>query len=448
MKHFLIVHIWLCVLVSFFITGCASKTVTPSTQATLQTRALQPSAGKAIVYYYNDKRFLGSTSVSLDKLSSHIAKNAYVVWEVEPGKHYLEFYYKGILAHKFGADIACEADRIYYFYLRSVQRLDLPSDDPNRETYEITQADDKTGQANIEQFALSGWFKDGSLVATAEPASTIETPVAEAKPEASKPESKPEESRPIAPQEESFSLQGRYYALVIGIAHYQDWDQLPTPVNDAQAVAKLLQENYGFQVQTLLDQQATREGILDTLNALQKTLQTDDKLLIYYAGHCTVEADTQTAYWLPVEAKRDSDTQWISAETIATDLKRLPANQILVIADSCYSGMLARSTQPDWSSEAKRNGYLKEIATQHARVLMTSGSNNPVTDKAEAERSLFAQAFLDALTNVKPTVFAAEEVFTSSIRETVAGTSKYVPEFGIIRNSGHQGGDFIFKKQK
>ena len=447
MKRLFTVQMLSFLFIVWLLVGCAAKPVAPPSQATLQTRTLQPSPGKALVYYYNHRLFLGSTRVSLDNLSSENKKDTYVVWEVDPGKHHLEFYYKGLLPHKFGLDITCEADRSYYFYLHKAVRTDLPEGPPDWETYKITQADDKTGRANIEKFALSGWFKDGVLAASAESEKETQAPVAEAERQTSQPENKPAESQPTAEKEERLTIPGRYYALVIGIDQYQYWDKLPTAVNDAHSVAKLLQASYGFQVQTLLDQQATREGILDAFNTLRNTLQPEDKLLIYYAGHCTLEADTQTVYWLPVEAKRDRDTQWISADTLTTDLKRLPANQVLIVADSCYAGMLARTSQPDLSSEAKRYSYLKEIAVQRARVLMTSGSHNPTTDKAGAAHSIFAQAFMEALTKIEPTVFTAEEVFVGSIREAVAGSSKQVPEFGIIRNSGHQGGDFIFQKQ-
>jgi hypothetical protein len=437
MKRLLTVDIGLFILMTLVIAGCAAKSVAPPTQATLQTRTLKPSSGKALVYYYNHKRFLGSTSVSLDKMSSHIGKDAYVVWEVDPGAYHLEFYYKGILPEKVGLDITCEADHIYYFHMLGHERA----------THNIAQADDQTGRANIEKFALSGWFKDGSLVAITEPAPKVETPVAEAERKTSQPESTPETHKPTSESEQRVTVQTHYYAFVIGIEGYQHWDKLPTAVNDARAVTKVLQESYGFQGQTLLDQQATREGILEALNALSNTLKMDDKLLIYYAGHCFLKPDTQMAYWLPVDARRDSDTQWISAETITAILNQIPANQILIVADSCYSGILARTPQRNVSSETQRQRYLDEIADTRSRILITSGGNNPTGDRKDEKLSLFARIFIDALTNIDQQRFTAEELFARYIQESVAGASEQIPEFGIIRNSGHQGGDFIFQKQ-
>ncbi|MCP4138694.1 MAG: hypothetical protein GY755_00105 [Chloroflexi bacterium] len=44
--------------------------------------------------------------------------------------------------------------------------------------------------------------------------------------------------------------------------------------------------------------------------------------------------------------------------------------------------------------------------------------------------------------------FTAEELFYSYIKERVAGNSDQIPEYNIIRNSGHNGGDFIFVKKR
>jgi hypothetical protein len=79
--------------------------------------------------------------------------------------------------------------------------------------------------------------------------------------------------------------------------------------------------------------------------------------------------------------------------------------------------------------------------------LITSGGNNPTGDRKDEKLSLFARIFIDALTNIDQQRFTAEELFARYIQESVAGASEQIPEFGIIRNSGHQGGDFIFQKQ-
>jgi len=46
---------------------------------------------------------------------------------------------------------------------------------------------------------------------------------------------------------------GRYYALIIGNQNYSELENLLTPRSDAERVAKLLKEKYGFTVQMIED---------------------------------------------------------------------------------------------------------------------------------------------------------------------------------------------------
>src|SRR5262249_6446395 len=145
---------------------------------------------------------------------------------------------------------------------------------------------------------------------------------------------------PALPAEKLALNFGRYHALVIGNNAYADLSPLKTAVNDATAVAELLQTMYGFTVTLLTN--TTRDEIITALDQLRATLTEQDNLLIYYAGHGMLDTSEERGYWLPVNAKQDSRIQWISNTTITDALKAMAAKHILVVADSCYSGTLVR----------------------------------------------------------------------------------------------------------
>jgi hypothetical protein len=44
-------------------------------------------------------------------------------------------------------------------------------------------------------------------------------------------------------------------------------------------------------------------------------------------------------------------------------------------------------------------------------------------------------------------LFTAEELFHTSIKFSVAGQTAQTPVYSIIRNSGHEGGEFVFIKR-
>ncbi len=135
---------------------------------------------------------------------------------------------------------------------------------------------------------------------------------------------------------------GRYHALIIGNNDYEHLRKLNTAVADADAVATLLKEKYGFKVAKLTN--ATRREIVTALNVLRRNLTENDNLLIYYAGHGVLDAETETGFWLPTDAERDNDVNWIANDYVSRTLRAMTANHVMVVADSCYSGTLIRAT--------------------------------------------------------------------------------------------------------
>ena len=257
---------------------------------------------------------------------------------------------------------------------------------------------------------------------------------------------KPKEKRDLSVEAKKASdtaFTGKYYALIIGNNDYKYIPKLETARKDAVEVEKLLKERYGFETKLLLD--AKRKDILSTINEFRKNLSIDDSFLIYYAGHGELDKIADKTYWLPVDAQRDDPTDWIMADDLTTNIKRIGARHVLIVADSCYSGTLSRSFNADLLSKGGREEFLKKMRAKPSRTLMASGGNEPVSDSGGSGHSAFADTFLKALREVDKTTFTAEELFHSFIKERVAGKSEQTPEYNTIKNSGHDGGDFVFQ---
>jgi len=239
----------------------------------------------------------------------------------------------------------------------------------------------------------------------------------------------------------------KYHALIIGNNNYEYLPQLQTAINDAKEIDRLLREQYGFTTTVLLD--AGRSQIMNGFNEVREQLGPDDSLLIYYAGHGEFDKSVGKAYWLPTNAKPDNDTNWIIVDNITSNIKRMSSRHILVVADSCYSGTLTRSAITKLNTADEKTRYLEKMRKRASRTLMASGGNEPVADSdgEEGSHSVFAQAFIDALRDPGFQTFTAEQLFYSSIKESVAGNAEQVPEYNIIKNSGHKGGDFVFVRK-
>ncbi|MBP8981172.1 MAG: caspase family protein [Syntrophobacterales bacterium] len=242
---------------------------------------------------------------------------------------------------------------------------------------------------------------------------------------------------------------GRSYALLIGINAYRgDVGRLQTAVADARAVAQVLKDDYGFQTTLLLDAQATRGNILKNLDRFKKSLNPEDRFLLYYAGHGWHDRETETSYWLPAEAEKTNTVDWIMSKQVTDELRRMRARQVMVVADSCYAGTIDRAFNPEIAAEGTREVYLRKMQEKPSRVLIASGGAEPVTDSGGGGHSIFAAVLLRALKAPGQPSFTAQELFAGQIREAVAGRSEQTPEYKTIRASGHDGGDFVFIRRR
>jgi uncharacterized caspase-like protein len=248
-----------------------------------------------------------------------------------------------------------------------------------------------------------------------------------------------------SPQQTEVEL-GPYYALVIGNNNYQYLPKLQTAVSDAKAVAKLLEQTYGFKVKLIID--ATRNDIYGAMNEYRRTLNDTSNLLIYYAGHGSEDEDNHEAYWLPVDAQPDNNVNWISADDITADLRAMRARHVLIISDSCYSGAISQSTRgADLGiTPRERTAYLLRVLGSKSRTLMASGGKEPVADNGDDEHSVFAGALLRGLSQMQQNEFTADDLFEQFL-PAVAGRSAQTPHYSFITNSGHEYGDFVFAKQ-
>jgi hypothetical protein len=181
-------------------------------------------------------------------------------------------------------------------------------------------------------------------------------------------------------------------------------------------------------------------------------LQADDNVLIYYAGHGTrlQSGQTESGYWLPVNADPPpKDTYWVPNEQITGHLGRLKAKRVLVVADSCYAGLL--STDPSYMFFDSKVGYSEDYLTyklaKRSRMLLSSGGDEPVLDTGGGVNSVFARAFLDELENNQQ-ILSTPELFSRLQKrvQAAAAQNKFVqtPQFKSIKGAGHELGDFFF----
>ena len=233
---------------------------------------------------------------------------------------------------------------------------------------------------------------------------------------------------------------GDFHALVIGIDNYKFIGKLGTAVADARAMTKVLQDLYGYTVTQLIN--PTRSEIIDSLDEFRASLKFKDNLLIYYAGHGWLDEAGDEGYWLPVDAKPDRRSNWVSNAILTNTLRAMEAKHVMVLADSCYSGRLVRGVNVQLGSP----DYYQKMARKKARVVITSGGLEPVADSDGTGHSPFTSAILKSLSD-NSGVIDGNSLF-NAIRRPVMVAADQTPQYSDVRKAGHDGGDFLFVRRK
>jgi len=237
------------------------------------------------------------------------------------------------------------------------------------------------------------------------------------------------------------SISGKYYALLIAVEDYADpvITDLDKPIKDAQKLFDVLVNEYLFEkANVTFLKNPTREQIISSLDQLEKEVTKSDNLLIFYAGHGYWNETSQKGFWLPSDASKKNTSNWIANSSVSDYIRSIPAKHTLLIADACFSGSIFK-TRAAFGSQDLSTMKLYELTSRKA---MTSGTLTEVPDK-----SVFIDFLVKRLNENQEHYLPSEQLFFS-FKPAVVNNTESIPQFGVIGNSGDEGGDFIFIKRK
>lgn len=236
---------------------------------------------------------------------------------------------------------------------------------------------------------------------------------------------------------------GAYRALIIGINAYKDKKipNLKTAVNDAETMAGLLREKYGFKVQLLLDEQATKKSIYQALRKLAVSAKPNDSVLIYYAGHGDLDRTYNDGWWIPSDATGGDPITYLDNFQVQKAIRSMKARHVLLISDSCYSGTLFGQIRA--MPQIIDDKYYLNLYNEKSRWGLTSGNKTPVSDQGSGGHSVFAYQLIKELRENEKPYISTQEICTR-IAPIIGNNSEQIPVCRPIRNAGDLGGEFIF----
>jgi uncharacterized caspase-like protein len=231
----------------------------------------------------------------------------------------------------------------------------------------------------------------------------------------------------------------RRVALLIGNNQYQaPIPPLLTPIRDIEQVAATLRQRLGFEVRLLRN--ASKADIVRAVAALAREMTPADAVFVYYAGHGYLLDDTEMGYWIPSDGSVKTAAQWLSNQDIATLLRAIPARQVLLVSDSCFSGTLV-------AGQAFKGGQVSpaQVLRKRSVLVLSSGGEEPVSDEGKGGHSVFAWHFLQSLQRLDATQpgFSLYQVVRRGVRKDYPQD----PQYGAVLVAGHEpGGEYLFER--
>lgn len=230
---------------------------------------------------------------------------------------------------------------------------------------------------------------------------------------------------------------GVNHLLVIAIDAYKHCPPLHNCVKDAMDFIQVLWEKYTFEkshTYTLINEQATRSNILNTIRDLKDKVKPKDNLLIYFSGHG--QNIGNVGYWIPVEVHSSDDSGFVSTHDLKARLDNVHSFHTLLVVDACFSGSLFLSfkSAPLAAGEDRRSRW--GLAASHSREQAldgTPGENSPFADRL-LKNLRINQGKLgmqDLAIRIKNEVFTVSE-------------GRQTPIFQPLNISGDDSGQFVF----
>ena len=194
------------------------------------------------------------------------------------------------------------------------------------------------------------------------------------------------------------------YAIVIGIEEYrQKLPKADFADHDAMIMAKYLTKVMGYpeeNVITLLNDHASNVDLVKYFEKwLPNNVEADSSVFVYFSGHGAPNPKTGDAYLMPYDGDPTFiDQTGYSLKRMYDALGKLPAKEVVVALDSCFSGAGGRSVLAKGAKPLVMTINTPNI--QKNITVMTASSGDQISSAYEEKgHGLFTYFMLKGIKN-------------------------------------------------
>ena len=189
-------------------------------------------------------------------------------------------------------------------------------------------------------------------------------------------------------------------ALIIGISKYREKTipEVKFAARDAEVMARYLENVGGIprsNIKVLTDDKATKSDLEAHINDwIGRRVNGNSTVFVYYAGHGAPGPQGNEAFIVPYEGHPDFPSQLYPLPKMYEALNKLPAREVVVMLDSCFSGAKGRSITGEGTRPLVMSIENPVLTSGKLAVLAASSGGQMSSDYEKARHGLFTYYLL------------------------------------------------------
>ena len=177
--------------------------------------------------------------------------------------------------------------------------------------------------------------------------------------------------------------------VILGIEDYRYAPDVTFARRDATVMREYFTKTLGLQESNIYirtDRDATQGEFRKVFDPeqgwLAKRITSDEtEIFVYYVGHGTPDVSTGDSYLMPADGDPNYPATSCRLDELYRSLDRLPAKQVTVILDACFSGRVGRGKRVEMLLAGARGIAVepRRIAVGERTVVLTASAGNQVS---------------------------------------------------------------------
>ncbi len=241
---------------------------------------------------------------------------------------------------------------------------------------------------------------------------------------------------------DALAIDRQDYALLFATDQYDNWGDLVNPIDDSEAIAKELEERYGFKVEIVKN--GDQDMVFNSLRDYAKrSYKPQDQLFIFFAGHGVYDETFGEGFVVARDSRANDPgkNSYISHNRLRSNIDNINCEHIMLVMDVCFGGTfdpVLASSRNLYEEMDNEEFIVKKLSTK-TRKFLTSGGKEYVSDGIPGKHSPFTVRLLEALKSNG----GEDRLLTFSEVNLYMQRLKTTARFGPF-GSDQQGSEFLF----